>query len=227
MDVWGQVKVSAVQKAMQLSWFIALLVVVNFADCYLILKYGSGISILSLEWIKKTIDIKDLIVGTGLFSFVFAAVIPGFWLFIWPFLQIAISKITNSDAVFDKAPGNGFTRIETLMSHAAKDGNVALLRYCEQQKHDIEARDFISTCAQGLLVLTFTSWLLAPPGVLPVAFEIHEYVEQFPWYIARPANAAIGLFYLGVVIMCSLRKSESNNYIAISVDLENKSREPV
>ncbi len=222
MDVWGQVKVSAVQKAMQLSWLIALLAIVTFVDCYLILKYDRGISILTLEWVKRVVDLKDLIIGVGLFSFVFAAVLPGFWLFIWPFLQIAISRVTNNDSNFYKSPGKDFTRIETLMARAAKDGNSALLRYCELQKQEIDTRDFISTCAQGVLVLTFISWIFAPSGVLPVAFEIHGYAEQFPWYISRPVNAVIVLFYMAVLVMSGLRKSGSDNYIGISIGPESK-----
>jgi hypothetical protein len=218
MDVWNQVKISAVQKAMQLSWLIALLANIAFIDCYLILKYGNGISILSFEWIKNNLDIKDLVIGTGLFSFIFAAVIPGFWFVVWPFLQIAISKITNSDAILNRYPGKGFTRVETLMVQAAKEGNTALLRYCEQQKQDVETRNFISTCAQGILVLTFTSWLFSPVGVLPIAFEIHSFVEEFPWYIARPANAVIGLFSLAVLIMVNMRKNDTDNYIEISTE---------
>ncbi|MCQ4318627.1 hypothetical protein EA797_03985 [Stutzerimonas zhaodongensis] len=224
MDVWSQVKVSAVQKAMQLSWLIGLLTIITFADCYLILKHGSGVSILSFEWIKTNIDIRDLIIGTGLFSFVFAAVIPGFWFIVWPFLQIALSKITNSSIFFGKMPSDGFTRAEVLMARAAKEGNMALLRYCEQHKQDIETRNFISTCAQGILVLTFTAWALSPPEVLPTVFEIQSYVEQFPWYIEKPVNGSLVLFYMAVVVMSFMRKTDSDNYIGIVLEPKPSNR---
>jgi len=63
--------------------------------------------------------------------------------------------------------------------------------------------------------------------VLPTVFEIQSYFEQFPWYIERPVNGSLALFYIAVAIMGFLRKADSDNYIGITLETKPSNRELV
>lgn len=198
---------------MQLSWLFTLLTGITFLDCTLMIQYGEGITLLSWDWVKTTLDIQDILLGVGLFSFIFAAVLPGFWFIVWPFLLIGISHISNNHKLLNDFPDEDYVRVESLLRKSAKDGNSALLRFCERHEHEVETQNLLSLCSQGMILFTFGAWLFSANGNQPIIMNFYDFWESQPWYIAMPIDTIVGLFCIAIFIMVGMRKNSGSEYV--------------
>jgi len=221
VDFLKQIKVSAIQKSMQLTWLFALLAGITFVDCTLMIQYGEGVTLVSWEWIKNTLDIQDLLLGVGVFSFIFAAVLPGFWFGVWPFIMIGISYFVEDPNFLNEDPGKGYQRIESLLVKAAQDNNSALMKYCERHEHEVELKNYLSLCSQGMLIFTAGAWFFSAKGNQPIILNFFDFWASQPWYIEKPLNFVAGIFCFAIVMMVGLKKSPSSEFVRFPDDRHN------
>lgn len=221
MDFLKQIKVSAIQKSMQLTWLFALLAGITFVDCTLMIQYGEGVTLVSWGWIKNTLDIQDLLLGVGVFSFIFAAVLPGFWFGVWPFILIGISYFVKDPNFLDENPRKGYQRVDSLLVKAAKDNNSALMKYCERHEHEVELKNVLSLCSQGMIIFTVGAWFFSAEGNQPIILNFYDSWASQPWYIERPLNFVAGIFCFAVVMMVGLKKSPGSEFVRFPDDMHN------
>ena len=184
MDFLKQIKVSAIQKSMQLTWLFALLAGITFVDCTLMIQYGEGVTLVSWGWIKNRLDIQD----------------PNF---------------------LDENPGKGYQRVDSLLVKAAKDNNSALMKYCERHEHEVELKNVLSLCSQGMIIFTVGAWFFSAEGNQPIILNFYDSWASQPWYIERPLNFVAGIFCFAAVMMVGLKKSPGSEFVRFPDDMHN------
>lgn len=213
MGFWKHVKVSVIQKSMQLSWFFTFLACITFLDCLFFIQHGEGITILSWHWIKSTIDIIDILVWGGLFSFVFSVVLPGFWFSVWPFILFGFSKITKNNEILINFPGKGYHSLDTLYKRAAQESNMALFKHCEKYEADANSKNHLSLCSQGIILFSFGAWLFSNNESYPIIINLIISSQSQPWYIAKPAGLIAIMFCITIISMVGMRRNRQADYI--------------
>jgi hypothetical protein len=223
MDI-TRLPIGKLEQPMTLRWCLVFLAALSFLDCYLILRFQSSISTVTVDWIKKNINLSEAFLLIAAFSITFSVVIKavgslmvllfGGWLFSLKYWLY--KKITKSENGFYAKQGSydRFYKIYELKRKAINENSSVLYSEILQREAEVHDSQFLSYMSQSLITMLSVGWLLDKEKYPSIISNYEKLSSEITWYNNVLLSAFVYSFFLFIVSM-AFEKRKFESYIAI------------
>ncbi len=218
--------IGKLEQPMTLRWCLVFLSALSFLDCYLILRFQTSISTISICWVKKNIKLSEAFLLIAAFSITFSVVIKAIgWFMVRLFGGFLFSlkywfykKVMKSENSFYTAEQNSyddkFYKIYELKRKAINENSSVL--YNEILQREVEVRDsqFLSYMSQSLISMLVVGYFFDGEKYPSIISNYEKLSSEIPWYNYILLSTFVYFFFLFVVSL-AFEKRKFERYIAI------------
>jgi ABC-type multidrug transport system fused ATPase/permease subunit len=219
-----RIPIGKLEQPMTLRWCLVFLSALSFLDCYLILRFQTSISTISISWIKNNIKLSEAFLLIAAFSITFSVVIKavgwlmvllfGGWLFSLKYWLY--KKITKSEKGFyaEQNSNDKFYKIYELKRKAINENSSVLYSEILQREVEVHDSQFLSYMSQSLITMLAVGWVYDGGKYPSIIANYEKLSSEVTWYNYVLLSTFVSFFFLFVISM-AFEKRKFESYIAI------------